>query len=148
MDGFLRRATPIVLLALAGLAWFEKWLPGHETMASRFGEDGVLRFVLGLLCLYMVMLVVERQRLEQGFKQLVGAFKDFHEQSRAAGSPAQAGSAKREAVELLVAALGSPDAEIRKNSVSHLKRLTGQDLGEDPQAWQAWWAQQPNARGH
>jgi hypothetical protein len=147
MDGFLRRATPIVLLALAGLAWFEKWLPGHETMVSRFGEDGVLRFVLGLLCLYMVMLVLERQRLEQAFKQLLGAFKDFHAQSRSDGSPVQAAEKKREAIGLLVGALESADAEIRGNAVTHLKRLTGKDLGHDPQAWQAWWAQQPDAGG-
>ncbi len=147
MDGFLRRATPIVLLVLAGLAWFEKWLPGHETMASRFGDDAVLRFVLGLLCVYMVMLVLERQRLELSFKQLLGAFKEFHEMARTDGSPAQVEGKKREAIELLLAALGGADAAIRASAASHLKRLTGQDLGEDPQAWQAWWAQQPDAGG-
>lgn len=147
MDGFLRRATPIVLLVLAGLVWFEKWLPGHEVMAGRFGDDGVLRFVLGLLCVYMVMLVLERQRLEQAFKQLLGAFKDFHEQVRPAGSAAGAEDKKREAVQLLVAALGSADAAVRSNAVTHLRRLTGLDLGEDPKSWQAWWAQQRDAGG-
>ncbi len=51
-------------------------MPGHSELAARFGEDAVLRFVVGLLCVYMVMLVVERQRLEVAFKQLLGAFKD------------------------------------------------------------------------
>ena len=139
MDSFLRRATPVVLLLLAALAWFEKWLPGHEAVASRFGDDAVLRFVLGLLCVYVVLLVVECQRLEQAFKQLLGAFKDFHAQARRGGTAgAESAAAKREAVELLVAALSSGDLAIRQKARKHLARLTGEDLGEDPQAWRAW----------
>jgi hypothetical protein len=147
MDGFLRRATPIVLLLMAALAWFEKWLPGHEAMARRFGEDGVLRFVLGLLCVYMVLSVVERQRMEYQFKQLLGAFKDFHEQVRGAGGGAEVERKKLEAAQLLTEALASPQAEIRQKAAGNLKRLTGQDFGEDPDAWRAWLAQQPPAGG-
>lgn len=143
MDSVLRRATPLVLLVLAGLAWFEAWLPGHAELAARFGDDAVLRFVLGLLCLYMVMLVIERQRLEHSFKQLLAAFKEFHELTRSGAAASEAPRAKREAAEILVAALTSDDLEVRESAAVHLQRLTGEDLGDDAGAWRSWLASQP-----
>lgn len=137
MDRWLRRATPIVLLVLAGLAWFERWLPGHEAWAERFGDDGALRFVVGLLCIYLVMLVAERERMERTFVDVLKAFRDFRSQSPGESGPDPA-TAQREAVELLVAALDSDDPAIRDNASRHLQRLTGQDLGPDPAAWRAW----------
>ena len=106
-------------------------------------ETAAAVVVMGLLCIYMVMLVLERQRLEQAFKQMLGAFKDFHEQARGGVGASDAPRAKWEAVELLSAALESSDADVRQNAVVHLKRLTGQDFGEDAGAWQAWLASQP-----
>lgn len=137
MDSFLGRATPLVLLALAVLAWFGKLLPGHDALVRSFGDDAVLRFVTGLLCVYMVMLVIERHRLERNFKQVLGAFREFHGKSPDA-EPSRAEAAQREAVEILIAALESDDAEVRKTSVTHLERLTGQKLGADPAAWRSW----------
>ena len=138
MDTFLRRATPLVLLALAALAWFGAWMPGHSELAARFGDDAVLRFVVGLLCIYMVMLVVERQRLEVSFKQLLGAFKDYHQQARSGMPTSEAPEAKREAAQILVGALSSADPELRETALVHLKRLSGEDFGADADAWRSW----------
>ena len=140
MDGFLRRATPMVLLALAGLAWFGPLLPGYDALRQSFGEAAVLRFVTGLLCVYMVMLVAERHRMERNFKEVLAAFREFHSGSRSEAAGDQ-DAAQREAVEILVAALESPDEEVRTTSLRHLERLTGHSLGGDPEAWRSWLAQ-------
>ena len=147
MDRFLRRATPLVLLVLAGLAWFETWLPGHQVIAKNFGDDAVLRFVTGFLCIYMVMLVLERQRMEQTFKQVLLAFREFRGGAPGAKPGPDARDAQREAVQILVGALDSPDESVRKTSAVHLKRLTGLDLGEDAAAWRRWLAAQDPAPG-
>ena len=142
MDRFLRSATPILLLALAGLAWFERWLPIHDRLVEHFGPDGVLRFVTGLLCVYMVLLVLERQRMQRDFKEVLDAFRTFHSESHGSRSDAVA---QREAIEILIGALASGDAVVRESSALHLRRLTGQDLGQDAAAWRRWLATQSNA---
>ncbi|MHC5065661.1 MAG: hypothetical protein ACYTG5_16985 [Planctomycetota bacterium] len=145
MDSWLRRATPLVLLLLAGLAWFEDFLPGREYLAREFGDKFVLRFVLGLLCIYVLMLVLERQQMEQLFKQVLGQFKDFHSAQGAAGQPGGPATggvadekARSEAVQILVAALDSEDPKVRSGALENLQRLTGQQLGADKAAWRSW----------
>jgi len=139
MDRFLRRATPVVLLVLAGLAWFGPFLPGNAGLAEALGDGVVLRFVVGLLCVYMILLVLERQRLEDGFREVLGAFRNFHAELRS-GAPEAAGT-QRETVEILVAALQSADGQVRRRAASHLQQITGESLGEDPAAWLGWLAQ-------
>ncbi len=138
MDRWLRRSTPLILLVLAGLAWFEKFLPGHAFLAREFGDMFVLRFVLGVLCLYVLMLVIERQRMEQLFKRVLGQFKSFHDVTSVA--PRADAEARQEAVQILIAALGSSDPKVRAGALGNLQRLTGESLGEDQAAWQAWLA--------
>lgn len=46
---------------------------------------------------------------------------------------------ERQAVDILVRALRSDDPGVRATSLSHLKRLTGQDLGDNAEAWDEWW---------
>jgi len=43
-----------------------------------------------------------------------------------------------EAVKILVGALGSDKTEVRESVVQELKRLTGEDYGEDAAAWKRW----------
>ncbi len=153
MDRFLRRATPFALLALAALVWFERWIPGAGGFAARFGDDAVPRFVIGLLCLYVLLLVIERQRMEGAFKQVLGAFREFHRGGAAAGPgglPSGAAGGKPPAgvdpaVPILIGALASADVEVRRSCVQHLKRLTGEDLGDDPVAWRRWWRSRAEA---
>ena len=140
MDRFLRIATPLILLALALLVWFEPLLRNERT-TSFLGETGVLRFAVGVLALYALLLVVEQQRMGAAFKEVLKALKRFSD-SRTAGG----GDPQSEAVALLVGALTAPDAAVRANALEHLKRLTGRDFGEDPARWQSW-LEQPQPPG-
>ena len=135
MDRFLRIATPLILLALALLVWFETFLR-NENAASWLGETGVLRFAVGVLCLYVLLGVVEQQRTAAAFKEVLSAFKRFHEGRQQAREEPQ-----REAVSLLVGALSAGDRRVRANALDHLKRLTGQDFGDDKERWEAWLAE-------
>ena len=131
MDGFLKKATPAVLILLGLFSWFETFLLGKEV--------GLTRFVLGVLCIYTAMLVVERQRMEARFAEVLGTFKDFYTQRKEAqkGADAEKGL---EAVGILIAALDSPDEGVRQSAEENLKRLTGKDFGRDVNAWSAWLA--------
>ena len=136
---FLRQASPLVLLVLAGLVWFERYLPGHEAFARTFGKDFVQRFVLGVLCLYVLLLLAARYQMESSFRELVEALRRFR---AGGGDDAAAGGldpkAQREALVLLCGALASGKAEVAQSSLEHLRRITGQDLGNDADAWRAW----------
>jgi hypothetical protein len=148
VDRLLRSAAPLILLGFAGLTWFERWIPGRAWVAAQFGEDAVLRFVLGCVCVYAAVLIWERQQLAGLFQQVLGQFKRFHE-AQARGVPAGsalAGSAltgsaeagaRREAIRILAAALRSDDPEVRQTARENLIRLVGRDHGDDPAAWRA-----------
>jgi hypothetical protein len=137
MDAPLRRLTPWVLLTLTAVVWFEDWLP-LEGLQKTFGEDGLLRFVLGIVCIYTMFLVIERQRMEKRFTEVLGQFKQFYDARAKAKAGADASGKNLEAIRILVAALASAEAEVRESAESNLKRLTGNDFGSDPKAWEAW----------
>ncbi|MCA8974364.1 MAG: hypothetical protein KDC98_06560, partial [Planctomycetes bacterium] len=74
---------------------------------------------------------------------LGGVLKAFSEHGGGTGgapSGARNPKARLEAAKLLIAALGSDDAEIRATSQHNLTRLVGEDLGSDPEAWRRWLA--------
>jgi hypothetical protein len=150
MDRTLRNATPLVLLVLAGLAWFEPLLPGAAWLRERLGPSGLLRFVVGLLAVYCALLVAERQRMEQVFRQVLGELQSFRGKvaGGAAAPPTQAAGAgasdmvgqQREAIRILIAALRSDERDVRQTAAQNLERLTGQQFGEDRGAWESWFA--------
>lgn len=45
----------------------------------------------------------------------------------------------KQAIDVLVSALGSQDAAVREKAHRNLVRLTGQDLPPDAARWAAWW---------
>jgi hypothetical protein len=47
----------------------------------------------------------------------------------------------KEAVDILIQGLASPDAGTREKAHHHLKRLTGLELPAEAAAWSAWWKQ-------
>ncbi len=138
MDRFLRYATLVVLLFLAVIVWFETPLFG--------GDRGALRLVVGVLCIYVAAQSVERQRLQDTFKQLLLGLQKFRGSATSPGQPGDAAAPtaheRRQAVEILIAALrrGGPSAEL---AVSNLARVTGQAYGRDAEAWQRWLDGQP-----
>ena len=133
MDRFLRHATLVVLLFLAVMVWFETPLLG--------GDRGALRLVVGVLCVYVAVQSVERQRLQDTFKQVLHSFQQFRGGAIPAGQVDGAAvpsvRERHQAVEILIAALrrGGPTAEL---AVSNLERVTGQAYGRDAEAWQRW----------
>lgn len=46
---------------------------------------------------------------------------------------------ERQAIEILIRSMQSAESGVRATSRTHLKRLTGVDKGDDPEAWKAWW---------
>ena len=135
MDRFLRIATPLILVALALLVWFETFLR-NENASPWLGETGVLRFAVGVLALYVLLGWVEQQRTGAAFKEVLSAFKRFHEDRDGRG-----GERQREAVTLLVGALSAGEEGVRANALEHLKRMTGQDFGDDKARWEEWLAE-------
>ena len=119
---------------------------------SLLGENGVMRFALGILCIYVMLLVIERQSLDARFTGVLETFKQFYAARAGAGggAGAAAGSeertdaemeqAKEKAVPILLAALESDQADVREMALENLQRLTGKDLGTDVEAWKRHFA--------
>ncbi|MCB9868554.1 MAG: hypothetical protein H6837_01780 [Planctomycetes bacterium] len=132
MDAALRRLTPLLLAALALLVWFEERLFGRQV--------GMVRLTVGLLCIYTLLLVLERQRLDQRFTELLANFRRYFEERGGARETVDPRK-QIEAATILAAALHSTDPTVRDTAASNLKRLTGKDFGADPVAWQRWIAE-------
>lgn len=129
------RFAPLVLLGLAGLVWFEHWMPGKAAFHQTFGEQAVLRFVVGLVCVYLALLLGAQRHLQESFRQVLATFRDFHKnRSESVPDAAQ----RRQALLLLCGALSSQDANVRETALENLKRLSGLDHGEDAIAWRRW----------
>ncbi len=96
------------------------------------GEGAVARFFVGFLFLYFAGIVREKNEVRYLLKKLTG-----NARAAASGQPEQA----RTAVELLINGLDAERPETRDAALENLKRLTGQDLGQDREAWQAWWSE-------
>jgi len=154
VDRLLRHGTLVVLLLLAFVVWFEVDLFGRER--------GVLRVVVGVLCFYVAVQSLERQRLAATFKQVLQTFRSFHagdrreHAARAAAAAEPSGEAadsaraaaptaaeRRQAVEILIAALrrGGSTADL---ALGNLERITGERLGREADAWQRWLDAQPH----
>lgn len=133
LGAWLKLAAPLAILALALLVWIEPWLPGAEWIGKNVGETAVLRFALGFGFLYLALVLLEQRRLGSLFRQVLLELKRFHAMRSDDGS-----DARREAITILVAALESPDAEVRENAHKHLSRLTGVDHGTDAANWRLW----------
>jgi hypothetical protein len=48
---------------------------------------------------------------------------------------------KGEAIEILIKSLRSDKDTVRETALAQLRQLSGEDHGEDPAAWEAWWSQ-------
>ncbi len=141
-DALFRQVTPLVLLGVLLVVVFD-WLPGAAWLRAQFGADIVLRLAVAVLVCYVLILWGEALRLHQMLTGVLQAFRAFdHERSGKVEGAAKNPKARLEAARLLIAALGSPDASIRQTSRHNLTRLVGQDLGDEPAAWQRWLQQQ------
>ncbi len=148
MGETLRNLTPLALLGLCALVWFESCIPGANSIEQNLGETAVLRFVVGLLCLFVLVLMAERQHLNTVFQQMLGRLQQL--QSRAGGGGGEAvpeasgpdeAKLKNDAMAILVAALDADDPSVRQNAVTNLERLTGQKFGTDAARWRQYMAE-------
>jgi len=138
-DALFRQLTPLVVLGIALVALFGHWLPGAAWFAERLGPNFVLGFCVFLLSLYVLLLWGESLRLHAMLSSVLRELLEFRKRARGAGSDGgQDQGHKLEAVRLLLPALASPDADVRRSSRQHLARLVGEDLGDDQTAWQQW----------
>jgi hypothetical protein len=138
-EEWFRQLTPLVLLAVAFAILFEPWaermVPGREWFHAQLGDHYVLRLCCAVLVFYVLLLWGECIRLHGSLTSLLKTFKDALGQ-RVAGDGERA--ARLDAVRMLIAALRSDDEAIRRKSRQNLARLVGEDLGDDPAAWQQW----------
>lgn len=147
LDALFRQLTPLLLLFVVVAAVFEPWLQDSAWLKS-LGDSVVLRACVAALAFYVLLLWGECLRLHTILTGVLHAFRDF-DGAKKKGEPGPARNPKTrlEAARLLIAAMRSDDASIRTTSRHNLQRLVGQDLGEDPAAWQAWLKTQEQDQG-
>jgi hypothetical protein len=143
-----RAFTPLILLGTGAVVLFEASLPGTAWMRATFGEQSVLRLCVVVLLFYVLVLWGEAIRLHGSLTSVLAAWKQFQD---GGGGKAMAAArnpkTRLEAARLLIAALKADDPAVRATSRQNLARIAGQDLGDDPVAWQAWLKQQEDAAG-
>jgi hypothetical protein len=123
----------LVFLAVAG--WFAF---GGETALP--GAPLFTRIALVVLALGVSILLGEVGMLRAHFDMLLAALRAGTASAAASGAGAVPRDDKA-AIDVLVRALGSREPSTREKAHKHLKRITGQDLPEDPQAWGRWWSE-------
>jgi hypothetical protein len=99
------------------------------------GADLVTRIGVAALFLVLAIFVGEVAGLRAQLDMLLHALRTAT--SQGAGPDVQRDD--RAAVDILIRALESRDEETRQKALKNLRRLTGQDLPGDRQAWEAWW---------
>ena len=106
-------------------------LLGWKVLKKEFGENSILCLAVGFLFLYVAVLTREKHRLGEGMRDILEALHmvlygpDFKKD--------------RETVGILIRAVRSADSGVRESSLRSLRRMTGEDFGHDPEAWEAWW---------
>ncbi len=144
-ESWFRQLTPLVLLGIAAVALFGRWLPGAAWVAQQFGESFVLGFCVFLLSLYVLLLWGESLRLHAITTGVLKELVEFRNR-RAGEVQGRPMAQKVEAARLLLPALASADERVRQMSRRNLALLVGEDLGDDPAAWRRWIdAQEKNA---
>jgi hypothetical protein len=127
MSGVQRALVGLLLqVALVVLGVYVGVSPSALPEAS-----GVARLAIAALFVGVALLFGEVQRVRRDLALVLSALKA---QAGAAGS-----ADRRDAVDVLVTALESPEVRVREVAHKNLVRLTGQDLPLDAGRWRDWW---------
>ncbi len=145
-ESMFRQLTPLVLLGIAAVALFGRWLPGAAWFAQQFGESFVLGFCVFLLSLYVLLLWGESLRLHAITTGVLKELVEFRNR-RAGEAQGRPMAQKLDAARLLLPALESADEKLRQMSRRNLVLLAGQDLGDDVAAWRRWVDAQTKGQG-
>ena len=127
----------LLFIAIAG--WFAF---GGETALP--GAPMITRVALMALALGISVILGEAGILRANFDMLLAALR-AGTAATAAGSTGAVPRDDKAAIDVLVRALGSREASTREKAHKHLKRLTGQDIPEDVEAWNRWWTENRGA---
>lgn len=130
-----RKSASAPILVVAGLALVAAALvPGFmRWLDDQFGITRLLTIAVGVLCCFSAYLSRELFRLRARFLDLMEeVLKIFYGPNF---------RRDREAVDILVRAMSSPQSDVRKTAREHLVRLTGADHGSDAAAWESWWTE-------
>ena len=107
--------------------------PVRRALGDRLDLLGLDQLILGFALIYLAFLLrdvrVLRQRNFVLMQTMLAAFRG----NRVARQD-------HEAIDILVSALQGPDEGAREAAARQLRRLTGQDFGEDADAWSKWWS--------
>ncbi len=133
IDRDARPRTPLILYSLGLLLIVSPLIPAR-LVEGVGGWDGIVRFLVGILFLYVGATVHERLRLGRAFRELVESFEAFNQ-----GLYGRNYKTVRAAVDLLIRTLASSDPEVRSKIRRQLVRITGVDFGEDRGRWEEWW---------
>ena len=137
----------VIALVQLTLVFFAGWFAFNpDSLGSDLSAltSRVSRIGLVLLCLVAAVLTAELAKLRTHMSMLLGALRAASGGPGVPGAqiPASAGAAAadpRAAVDILLQALASDDAETSKKAHQHLKRLTGKDLPPETALWERWW---------
>jgi hypothetical protein len=127
-----RLAAGATVVAGLYVAFRPHWLGWGALERAAGGEVPLLAVAVGFVLVLVGALSFEKHRVRVRVAEMTEALhqllygKDYHRE--------------REAVEILLEALESDDAERADTAHRHLVRLTGQHFARDPRVWRAWWA--------
>ncbi|MAG57283.1 MAG: hypothetical protein CMJ83_13400 [Planctomycetes bacterium] len=122
--GFWLIFAPLVP-EFTGYAWLSRLLGG---------AGGVARFFVGFLFLYFAGIVRDKNEVRGLLRRLIDGARN-----RSGGPAPEQPEQIRTAVDLLIRGLDSERESTRASALENLKRLTGQDHGDDKAAWERWW---------
>ena len=101
-----------------------------------FGEGFITRITIPFVLVCSAFSMMENLRTRTHMSQLIGALRQHMGKAGVPPTP----QVKGEAIKILIASLRAENAATRATAADQLHRLTGADHGEDPDAWEAWWA--------
>ncbi|MHC4822023.1 MAG: HEAT repeat domain-containing protein [Planctomycetota bacterium] len=99
--------------------------------AAVFFESQEIRLVVVVLCVFCAVLWLHSRRLERQLAHFDDMLTDvrFGEGTKR----------DRDAVDILVRAMETPDPNVRETALKTLRKITEQDFGHDADQWQKWW---------
>jgi len=124
-------ASLVLVAFMFGLAGYFIFVPPPGFDES-IGHRITIPFVL-IACAYMVL---ENLRTRVHLAQLVGALRSLMGRTGVPPTP----EVKREAIGILLKSLRGGNQTAREAAARQLRKLTGQDFGEDANAWEEWWS--------
>ena len=128
----LSAVADIVIAAGLGLLAAGVVLAPYISGGGAEAEVRALRVSVAILCVITAVLWLLVRRAGRDLRRMDELLTDVR-----FGSGTRR---DRDAVDILVRALGTPDARARETALRTLRKISGLELGPDPGPWEQWWA--------